>query len=62
MLPFDTQFSILYFYLFSTTTKKKNWTKNVLNKWIMLDLLMEKKFNWLRTKIMIIKVHQMQAG
>ena len=62
MLPFDTQFSILYFYFFSTTTKKKNWTKNVLNKWIMLDLLMEKKFNWLRTKIMVIKVHQMQAG
>ena len=50
-----------FIFIFFLQQRKKKVDKTVLNKSIILGLLMKKPFHWLM-KIMIIMVHQIQAG
>ena len=48
-----------FLHLFKTTRNEK-WPLKI--KWIALDLLMKKPIQWFKTKIMMIKIHRIQAG
>ena len=52
-----TVFHILFFYV---QPENRKWSLKM--KWIILGLLMKKPLHWFETKIMIITVHQIQAG
>ena len=59
-LNFDRQFPMILFLCLFKTTRNEKWT--LKTKWITPDLVIKKPFYWFKMKIMMIKIHRIQAG